>query len=369
MCRRVLDKATNFLSNSAAAEASSSEEHVQAKAESIVQCVQTLTVLLKDVGEKEQFVEIGNNCCDGVCVPFLRWLSAEHGAMPRPILATTLKAVAACLNSLLERDSTLREKIVSWFLQIAKDELCCQRSLVSEEKSSTSVVMATEPRMTQSVLLPVLQLTLENYKIRNDEIFTELFDSLLDFIAVCDSGSHFFLVSRSILPLFITSGSGVSRLRKVWQLIKSVHANKTTVELNNMEVVLTLLCCFHDVFIVYDSSSPFSPSFPKELRESTDGHALFDLRGEQDFWAIVQVGLTSPDPLSRKRSMYLLHCVLVSVQKAGGESVSSASHVFWWEKESAQRLQTVWNDLVLVLETLEEKQVCDMMEVVDVTRW
>ena len=357
LCRRALDKATKLLSSTEA----TSEGNVHAKAESVLQCLQTLTVLLKDV-EKGDLVEIGSSCFQGVCVPFLRWLSNEESSISQPVFASALKAVTMVLGSLVEGDNTLREKVILWFTVLVKDELCSQRCLSSEETSkvhSTSVGIPVEPRVSQSVVLPALQLMLESATVqKNDDLFSELFDSLLRFVTVCDSGPHFFLVSSTLLPLFITCGREVDRLEKVWKLVKSVHSSKTTVELNGLEVVLTLLCCFHDVFIVYDESSPFSSSFPKDLLELSKGQALLDLRKEDDFWAILQDGLTSADPLLRKRCMYLLHCVLVSTQKAGKENVSSSRHVFWWESRFAKQLSAVWNDLVLVLETLEEKQVC-----------
>jgi hypothetical protein len=53
--------------------------------------------------------------------------------------------------------------------------------------------------------------------------------------------------------------------------------------------------------------------------------------------------------------MYLLDRVLSSVKGGGGE-VMSEGGVFWWRRECEVVLSAVWEDVVLVLHTLEEKQ-------------
>ena len=359
LCERALCKAVEVLSNFGAWD--TLERCAGEKAESVMQYLQTLTMLLRNV-ESKDFEELGNRCLHEVCVPYLRWLSTEHASVPQTVLATALKTSALVLSMLMEESKVLQNAIISWCVHIVNDELCSQQSFQSghHEVSTT----ANAELVTCLVVLPLLQFMLESSTSvqGGDNCFSELFEALLKLVINCDAGTHFFLICSTLLPMFIAGDHQLSRLEKIWDLIKSVHSNKTTVESSKMELVLTLLCCFHDVFIVHDDSSPFSTSFPADLFEVTGSHALLDLRKEDSFWAIVQEGLTSPDPLSRKRCMYLLHCVLVSVQKTdGGDGevhvVSSANWVFWWEAASTKRLLAVWNDLLLVLETLEEKQV------------
>lgn len=366
LCKRALSKAMKLLSEPTAhSDTGSCKEDGRAKTESILQSLQMLAVFLNRI-EAEDLVEIGSSCFHDVCVPYLRWLSSEQGSLQQYFLATALKTVAMVLSSLMEKDRVMQTRIIEWFVEIVNSELCIQRSFQSEERREadsavSSAVVADEPTtMTCSIVLPVLQFMLESSGVqRSSDCFNELFEALLNLVVVCESSATFFHISSTLLPLFITN-RGFERLKKVWELIKSVHSSKTTVESSSLELVLTLLCCLHDVFLGCDDSSPFSSAYPTSLFESTGGHALLDLRKEEDFWSIVQDGLTSPDPLSRKRCMYLLHCVLVSVQRCGGgeeEEVSCGKWVFWWDTGSAKQLQAVWNDLVLVLETLEEKQV------------
>lgn len=326
-------------------------------AESILQCLQTLALLLKEV-EAQDLSEIGSSGFNDVCVPYLRWLSMEYGSVDQHVLAAAVKAVALVLATLVENDKVLGRTVINWFVKVVNGDLCSQDT----GALMSLAVKTAELAMSCSVILPVLQLMLESsrFQISSDR-FGDLFEALLRLVQRCESRTHFFHISSTLLPLFITDGQ-VERLTKVWDLIRAIHFSKTTVESNSSELVLTLLCCLHDVFIGRDESSPFSRSYPTSLFDATGGRALLDLRKEADFWAIVQDGLTSTDPLSRKRCMYLLHCVLVSVQKSGGDSgggegVSSSNWVFWWESGSAKQLTAIWDDLVLVLETLEEKQV------------
>ena len=355
LCKRALGKALEFLSLPETGE--TLQEGICVKTELVLQCLQTLTVLLKDI-ETKDFAEVGSDCFRQVCVPFLRWLSREQASLSQLVCARALKTVALSLSSLIEGDRDLLQEIIRWFALVVKDELYSQQAFQSAQHSEATSLTAVAPDfMSSSVILPVLQFMLESSDIQtNSEYFQELFEALLNMIVKCDSEGHIFLISSTLLPLFITGGQ-TSRLEMIWELVKSVHSNKTTVESNSLDVALTLLSCLHDVFIVHDDSSPFSLSYPANLFDVTGGHALLDLRKEDTFWSIIQDGLTNPDPLSRKRCMYLLHCVLLSVQKSSGEAVSSASWVFWWDSESAKQLLAIWNDLVLVLETLEEKQV------------
>lgn len=45
------------------------------------------------------------------------------------------------------------------------------------------------------------------------------------------------------------------------------------------------------------------------------------------------------------------------MRSEGGGDVMSEGGVFWWKREYEDVLSTVWEDLVLLLHTMEEKQV------------
>ena len=62
--------------------------------------------------------------------------------------------------------------------------------------------------------------------------------------------------------------------------------------------------------------------------------------------------------LSRGRKLCdtFCHRVLLSVRGEGGD-VMSEDGVFWWRRECEGVLSAVWEDVVLLLHTMEEKQV------------
>ena len=74
------------------------------------------------------------------------------------------------------------------------------------------------------------------------------------------------------------------------------------------------------------------------------------------------LGLALPHLLAKKYEISVIFLsklrrrVLSSVRMGGGEVVSVGG-VFWWKPQSAAVLTEVWEDLVLLLHTMEEKQV------------
>ena len=83
---------------------------------------------------------------------------------------------------------------------------------------------------------------------------------------------------------------------------------------------------------------------------------------EKEFWNTIQSGLTDRDPLSRKRCRYLIERVLSFVKESEYQGhFCSEGKVFWWankeDKQGIKEVEEVWEGLMLLLETLEEKQV------------
>ena len=126
-----------------------------------------------------------------------------------------------------------------------------------------------------------------------------LFLSLLDHASPVTS--H--LILSSLLPLFITP-SHPHHLSAVWALVGEVWREERIVELHPLVLLLSLLCCFSDVFISQDHTSPFLSTFPRVM---TDLCPLLDVRGEAVFWEVLGAGLRSSSSLDRKKAMYLLN--------------------------------------------------------------
>lgn len=88
-----------------------------------------------------------------------------------------------------------------------------------------------------------------------------------------------------------------------------------------------------------------------------NSYNLFD---KPEFWEMIQNGIVLNEPLSRKRSMYLLKRSLDVLDKQLGDlSVVSkkGNRIFYWASTNKDSLMSLWQDFVLIMETLDEKQV------------
>ena len=128
-----------------------------------------------------------------------------------------------------------------------------------------------------------------------------IFPLLLSLLSQAPATTCHHLLS-SLLPLFITP-SHPHYLTAVWTMVQEVWHGRRLVELHPLIFSLAVLCCFADVLIARDSTSPFLGQFPSEV---SDLCPLLDVRSEGVLWAVLEAGLHSCDPLDRKRSLYLL---------------------------------------------------------------
>lgn len=78
------------------------------------------------------------------------------------------------------------------------------------------------------------------------------------------------------------------------------------------------------------------------------------LMQDNKFWRILQDGITHEDPLTRKRSLFLLQW---SVNHNISSDRPCSSNLFHWSTENCKLYSHLWESFILFLETLEEKQV------------
>ena len=126
----------------------------------------------------------------------------------------------------------------------------------------------------------------------------------------------------------------------VWNVVKQISTSQVAGSANEFfNQTYTILCGLADFF-----SGP-------------DNHNLF-LQAE--FWEIIQQGLVVNEPLTRKRSMYLLKRALDLLDKQPCDLLvlsEKGSHIFYWSCDKKDSLMNIWHDYVLLMETLDEKQV------------
>lgn len=332
------------------------EDEECSRYESVLQCTETLLFLLPQVADENK-QEVGDEVVCGLFDPYLMTLSSSAyfiAATSQVRLAAHVRAFGSVLGTILQHstvrstlgDNNLLEKFAELFRSF-----CTQRSC--EVPEELHMGMAVNPVAAITILDHVLRIADVNEIEGRGISLSSLYDSIMQLLQDSDLQTCYRLIT-SILPQFVTS-SHPERVENMWDFIIQVRGKKLHVNSHDSDLVLTILCCFSNLFISYNHTSPFSSLLPSFLRGTKK--PVFDLRRETVFWDIVQEGLTSPDPIARKRCTYLVQCVLASVRGAVGEGVATDEGVFWWSEECDRELGTVWDSLMLIIDTMEEKQV------------
>jgi hypothetical protein len=164
---------------------------------------------------------------------------------------------------------------------------------------------------------------------------------------------HF--ICSSILPHFLTPESSSVRLQVLWDVVcKFSSTDSATTYCGNKNLAFVILCSFSMPFVGGGIGLSSASLHPTDLCS-----LALDIRGKKVFWNLIQDGLMERDPLNRKRSMFLLQHCITSASNAviTASAIFSPGGVFWWDQTKGAELQQVWNDFLLMIETLEEKQV------------
>lgn len=146
-------------------------------------------------------------------------------------------------------------------------------------------------------------------------------------------------VTGLVLPKFLEY-KRTERCEAVWNVVKRIspsHAAGSATGTFNQ--TYAILCGLADFF--------FGP----------DNHSLFQ---QAELWEIIQQGLVLNEPLTRKRSMYLLKRALDLLDKQPCDLLvlsEKGSRIFYWSCDKKDSLMSIWRDYVLLMETLDEKQV------------
>lgn len=332
--------------------------------DTVLQYMETLLLLLPHAEDEATLLAVGERVVCDLVDPYLTALSSHSyfvSAENRQKLAAHMLALGHVLGTLLRRSATrasLGDNVVTIFVELFS-KFCTQHTCeVPEELDGGHGV---NPATAIAVLDQMLRVA-DPDEIESESFsMSPLFDSVMQLLQHSDLATCYRL-SSMILPLFVTR-LYLDRVERVWDFVINIRRQKLHTNSQTSELILTILCCFSNLFISYNHTSPFSRLLPKFL--SGRRSPVHDLRTVPDFWSIVREGLASSDPISRKRCMYLLQCVLVSVrgereEEGRGEeeeALVADGGVFWWSMEHGKELSSAWDSLVLILETMEEKQV------------
>lgn len=351
VCKKIISKASTLLESKSSPGEEGTENATRKDIfphDLMVAYLDSLSSSLQLCVNMKEMGEICISAVRDICMPYFSILSKQHLLQTSKLQTVTkgFRAAVNLLSNLLKQTKSCKECVLDSFSLLISD---IHHVLESDNEGKDNATV--DPEFILTLLSEVFRTVTVDTLEQSGIDLSPMFEKLLSLLKICET-KNCFLLSCSLLPHFVTL-SHSERAEMVWSFILSVYTGKVNVECSQSELVLTLLCCFRDIFIFHDKSSPFSSLFPHSV--ITSDIPLLDLRKSNTFWFIVQEGLVNPDPFARKRCSYLLNCVLMSVQSSS--SVCCENKVFWWAEEKACELRAVWDDLVLILETMEEKQV------------
>jgi len=152
----------------------------------------------------------------------------------------------------------------------------------------------------------------------------------------------------SLLPVLIGDTPKDTDINLIWNTVLSCSHNcRCTAKMESLgllsERAIFLVCSVADIFF---PATGFS-------------HDVLILLLGPDIWHIIQSGVFHESSLTRKRAMYLLKRLLDVIQTQNIELIPEECEQprFWWTDSQKTQLSELWMNYILLVETLEEKQV------------
>ena len=333
--------------------------------------------------QSAQAARILQNVCGEFLKSLYKQLPTDYDCRLQQVSATVVAELCVSVSpSLVKEDLEVLKKIIDISLNL----LQATDHVASHDDHQQTAGSTTDDHMFKHISVTFLSVLFNSNSVLprlfafSPEYDDKVLQILLSVLRI-SSVTLCYHITGQLLPCLIQQSALPSAMAEsVWEFICSVWLNKTTVETNSLDASLTMLCCLHH-FYINASTSLFSPPPPPPPPPGNDGDgslqhcmALIDVRVKKSFWRIVQIALVDTNPLSRKRGAFLLHKVLHSVdmlpagsgKKGKREGNFGTGHsegcVFWWgcgSDEEHKEMQSVWEGVVLLLETLEEKQASD----------
>lgn len=284
--------------------------------------------------------EDASNLVSKACIPCLMRLSPREQA-DKLIVQSISKILVLLLRKCLLQT---KHEIFSQLLMLANaTDIAVQGPLSGEKQDKKSTIDVRVLINLLSLVFAQIDTTVLKDNKEAHCIPSQLFECLLSFFQDADKTLCYQLCS-SILPHFIVgNANSLDRLNSIWNLVTAAFHNNINIEMDSLDLALTVLCCFVDQFLGSLCSDRTS--------------LLLDLKTNSFFWSVIQDGLGHSDPLNRKRSLFLLQHSLKSVLSRKTDDFTTSDNVFWWKAHHESELKAIWEATVLLLETLEEKQV------------
>ncbi|XP_043943041.1 probable methyltransferase TARBP1 [Protopterus annectens] len=308
--------------------------------------VETLQLIVQRLAGEVQSVGGGDDCVAKTrlrekvryiacsrCLPLLRRLGASGTALNSRVgLARTVGKLLSCCLEICGKEDTIQQVLYAVLSSMRSDGSIDEGRKVLGD--CLEVDTAIEVFRCMSSLISLT---------RHPDILDQVIAAVMGIIKG-ELDKYVTAVVARLLPSLMQNQSYASCvIHKLWKELQnwlSAGLNSTTITR-----ILLCLCSLADYF------------FPTVDR---DTEVVIDLRFYNDFWKIVQLGITHEDSISRKRATYLLKRAVDVSDKLKDSCESSQDKVsclFWWSSENTVKLLHFWENFILILETVEENQV------------
>ena len=330
------------------------KEHNETELKKKLVCLQTVLVQCKGLGEDASNTAICADIFDKVamcvCIPLfkqktgfcrcttqaMQLIELIHSFVSSETLETLFTELRQSLDSISHDSDPETMSDIE-----AGDAVQILSRLFSKNDTTTDVPISLEFCMERNSILSTwrsqyIAKVLQILPVADDKLFSSLSTKLLP-----------------TLLRMIEHGERVNHLDAVWALIWGIfNAHRQEVFNPNRNISRAseqphaLICALADWFFSDIGSSA----------------VMTKLLCKTEFWVVLQSGFYHSNSLTRKQSMYTLKRILDTIEKnevaMNGDSMSD-DVIFWWHPEAKKDVSKVWTDFILLMETLEEKQVCN----------
>ncbi|XP_023686046.2 probable methyltransferase TARBP1 isoform X1 [Paramormyrops kingsleyae] len=272
------------------------------------------------------------------CVPLLFKISSEHESAcklrgkNKDLLNAVCMLLGVCVKICDEELSEKLTNVTLSVLELTEDE-------AGEESPEQKKINKDVAIEVLAVLTPIIS--------SNEQLTATVLSSALMCIkAGSDSVASKILV-RVLMTLLNTCCTDERRavlLGRIRGDLSCWHENDSTPAVTAR--ILLCLTALSDHLFHSSSGSP----------------ANVYIHHSQQFWKIVQAGLTHRDSVSRKRALYLLKRAVElsdeeNVDFQSGNACREEQSLFTWVPKKCQLLREFWEDYALIMETLDENQI------------
>lgn len=306
--------------------------------ERLLHILQILNEFMKNVSQNEVTLSSKENIVNLICMPLLKIIShCDQAPNDRLLLTCVIDLLVSCLNQICEHQNVKSLQVVI--------EMCCaslrDADNVMDRENSDSLNISCTLEVIHLLSIGLIGSNFNKEDVR--KLWNKLFEEFLSLLDTAESKIAGTVVGTIIVLLLQEDKSKLpNKLSRLWSMIQRVNERQLCEPHNEKnEKPLLLLCALADFYFPIDGRS-HDPN----------------IQSDEKFWEILQSGMCQHHSITRKRAIYLLKRIVdINFHHGGNSDASDSNQVFWWDMSEQKELAKVWEDFIVFLEMLEEKQV------------